>query len=115
MLELEAFLDGQVSVTNNGIMRSEVDEADLAPDLLPRTVVVNGLYHYLRTDGRVFRSTPGVYRDDNLKRVFILESETGVGVRLVPVSIFVGLSTTGKTNGLDDTISSSFFATCTGK
>jgi hypothetical protein len=28
-------------------------------------VVVDGIYHYLRTDGRVFQETPGVYRDDN--------------------------------------------------
>jgi len=28
-------------------------------------VVVDGTYHYLRTDSRVFRETPGVYRDDN--------------------------------------------------
>jgi hypothetical protein len=27
--------------------------------------VVGGRYHYLRTDGRVFRETPGVFRDDN--------------------------------------------------
>lgn len=30
-------------------------------------VVVNGLYHYLRNDGRVFRETPGLYKDDNLR------------------------------------------------
>lgn len=30
-------------------------------------VVVNGLYHYLRNDGRVFRETPGIYRDDNVR------------------------------------------------
>lgn len=30
--------------------------------------VVNGLYHYLRTDGRVYRETPGIYRD-GLKRI----------------------------------------------
>lgn len=28
-------------------------------------VVVAGQYHYLRTDGRVFRETPGVFRDAN--------------------------------------------------
>lgn len=28
-------------------------------------VVVDGVYHYLRTDSRVFQETPGVYRDDN--------------------------------------------------
>ena len=30
-----------------------------------------------------------VYRDEKLKRVFILESETGVGVRIVPVSKYL--------------------------
>jgi cell wall-associated NlpC family hydrolase len=30
-----------------------------------------------------------VYRDENLQRVFILESETGVGVRLVPISKYL--------------------------
>lgn len=28
-------------------------------------IVVDNVYHYLRTDSRVFRETPGVYRDDN--------------------------------------------------
>lgn len=28
--------------------------------------IANGTYHYLRTDGRVFRETVGVYADDNL-------------------------------------------------
>lgn len=28
-------------------------------------VVLDGTYHYLRTDGRVFQETPGVYIDDN--------------------------------------------------
>ena len=30
-----------------------------------------------------------VYRDEALKRVFILESETGVGVRIVPISKYL--------------------------
>jgi cell wall-associated NlpC family hydrolase len=30
-----------------------------------------------------------VYRDDQLQRVFILESETGIGVRLVPISKYL--------------------------
>lgn len=29
--------------------------------------VVDGVYNYLRTDGRVFRETPGEYADDNLQ------------------------------------------------
>jgi cell wall-associated NlpC family hydrolase len=30
-----------------------------------------------------------VYRDDHLQRLFILESETGIGVRLVPISKYL--------------------------
>ena len=30
-----------------------------------------------------------VYRDEHLRRVFILESETGIGVRLVPISKYL--------------------------
>ena len=37
-------------------------------------VVVNGLYHYLRNDGRVFRVTPGVYADDNLPITTVIET-----------------------------------------
>jgi len=28
--------------------------------------VIDGVYHYLRTDGRVFAETPGIYADDNM-------------------------------------------------
>jgi hypothetical protein len=37
-------------------------------------VVIDATYHYLRTDGRVFRETPGVYRDDNSQISMILET-----------------------------------------
>ena len=30
-----------------------------------------------------------IYRDDHLRRVFILESEVGIGVRLVPISKYL--------------------------
>jgi cell wall-associated NlpC family hydrolase len=30
-----------------------------------------------------------IYRDENLGRVFILESETGIGVRLAPISKYL--------------------------
>jgi hypothetical protein len=36
--------------------------------------VIAGTYHYLRTDGRVFRETPGVYRDDNSQIRMVLET-----------------------------------------
>lgn len=37
-------------------------------------VVVDGTYRYLRTDGRVFAETPGVYRDDNTHIVMKIET-----------------------------------------
>lgn len=37
-------------------------------------VVVEGVYHYLRTDGRVFAETPGVYRDDNAHIPMLIET-----------------------------------------
>lgn len=37
-------------------------------------VVVEGVYHYVRTDGRVFRETPGLYKDDNAHIPMIIET-----------------------------------------
>lgn len=37
-------------------------------------VVVEGVYHYLRTDGRVFKETPGLYKDDNAHIPMIIET-----------------------------------------
>lgn len=39
--------------------------------------------------GSVWSHVGIVHRDDNLGRVFILESETGIGVRLVPLSKYL--------------------------
>jgi cell wall-associated NlpC family hydrolase len=39
--------------------------------------------------GSVWSHVGIVYRDENLGRVFILESETGIGVRLVPLSKYL--------------------------
>jgi hypothetical protein len=36
--------------------------------------MVGGAYHYLRTDGRVFAETPGVYRDDNSQIPMVIET-----------------------------------------
>jgi hypothetical protein len=36
--------------------------------------VVAGSYYYLRTDGRVFKETPGLYRDDNSHIVMTIET-----------------------------------------
>jgi hypothetical protein len=37
-------------------------------------IVIDGTYHYLRTDGRVFRETVGAYRDDNSQIPLVLET-----------------------------------------
>jgi hypothetical protein len=37
-------------------------------------IVVAGSFHYLRTDGRVFKETPGVYADDNLQIRLLLDT-----------------------------------------
>jgi hypothetical protein len=37
-------------------------------------VVIGGVYHYLRSDGRVFVSTPDAYRDDNSQIRLVLET-----------------------------------------
>jgi cell wall-associated NlpC family hydrolase len=42
-----------------------------------------------RVTGSVWSHVGIVYRDDNLQRLFVLESETGVGVRLVPISKYL--------------------------
>jgi Permuted papain-like amidase enzyme, YaeF/YiiX, C92 family len=39
--------------------------------------------------GSVWSHVGIIYRDDTLGRVFILESETGIGVRLVPLSKYL--------------------------
>ncbi len=36
--------------------------------------IVDGTYHYLRTDGRVFAETPGEYRDDNRHIPMLIET-----------------------------------------
>jgi hypothetical protein len=42
-----------------------------------------------RVTGSVWSHVGIVYRDDNLQRLFVLESETGIGVRLVPISKYL--------------------------
>jgi hypothetical protein len=37
-------------------------------------VVVGGVYHYLRADGRVFVETPGLYRDDNSQIPMVIDT-----------------------------------------
>jgi cell wall-associated NlpC family hydrolase len=42
-----------------------------------------------RFTGSVWSHVGIVYHDDNLQRLFVLESETGIGVRLVPISKYL--------------------------
>lgn len=42
-----------------------------------------------RFTGSVWSHVGIVYRDDALQRLFVLESETGIGVRLVPISKYL--------------------------
>lgn len=42
-----------------------------------------------RFTGSVWSHVGVVYRDETLRRVFVLESETGIGVRLVPLSKYL--------------------------
>jgi cell wall-associated NlpC family hydrolase len=42
-----------------------------------------------RFTGSVWSHVGIVYRDDHLQRLFVLESETGIGVRLVPISKYL--------------------------
>ena len=42
-----------------------------------------------RFTGSVWSHVAIVYRDDTLQRMFVLESETGIGVRLAPVSKYL--------------------------
>lgn len=56
-------------------------------------VFCSGSYLFSRAIQRFTRSVWShvaiVYRDDSLQRVFVLESETGIGVRLAPVSKYL--------------------------
>jgi hypothetical protein len=42
-----------------------------------------------RFTGSVWSHVGVIYRDESLRRVFVLESETGIGVRLAPVSKYL--------------------------
>jgi Permuted papain-like amidase enzyme, YaeF/YiiX, C92 family len=42
-----------------------------------------------RFTGSVWSHVGLIYRDDHLRRVFLLESEVGIGVRLVPISKYL--------------------------
>lgn len=56
-------------------------------------VFCSGTYFFSKTIQWFTRSVWShigvIYRDDNLQRIFVLESETAIGVRLVPLSKYV--------------------------
>lgn len=66
-------------------MRSEIRSGDLA--------FCSGSYVFSKFiqgfTGSVWSHVGMIYRDEHLGRVFILESETGIGVRLVPISKYL--------------------------
>jgi cell wall-associated NlpC family hydrolase len=66
-------------------LRAELQSGDL--------VFCSGSYLFSGLIQRFTRSVWShvaiVHRDDNLQRVFVLESETGIGVRVVPISKYL--------------------------
>lgn len=75
----------QLPVTPYEQVRDQLRTGDL--------VFCSGSYLFSRAIQRFTRSVWShvgiVYRDDALQRLFVLESETGIGVRLVPVSKYL--------------------------
>jgi hypothetical protein len=66
-------------------MRDELRSGDLV--FCSGSYVFSGLIQ--RFTRSVWSHVGIVYRDDHLRRLFILESETGIGVRLVPISRYL--------------------------
>jgi cell wall-associated NlpC family hydrolase len=66
-------------------VRRELRSGDLA--FCSGSYVFSGLIQ--RFTRSVWSHVGIVYRDEHLQRVFILESETGIGVRLVPISKYL--------------------------
>jgi cell wall-associated NlpC family hydrolase len=66
-------------------VRDELRSGDLV--FCSGSYVFSGLIQ--RFTGSVWSHVGVIYRDDVLGRVFVLESETGVGVRLVPLSKYL--------------------------
>jgi cell wall-associated NlpC family hydrolase len=66
-------------------VRSEIRSGDLA--------FCSGSYVFSQWiqgfTGSVWSHVGLIYRDDHLRRVFLLESEVGIGVRLVPISKYL--------------------------
>jgi cell wall-associated NlpC family hydrolase len=66
-------------------VRTEIRSGDLA--------FCSGSYVFSkfiqRFTGSVWSHVGLIYRDDHLRRVFLLESEVGIGVRLVPISKYL--------------------------
>ena len=75
----------RLPVRSYDVVRNELRSGDL--------VFCSGSYAFSGLIQRFTRSVWShvgiVYRDDHLERLFILESETGIGVRLVPISKYL--------------------------
>lgn len=75
----------RMAVSDYDRVRGELRSGDLL--FCSGSYLFSGLIQ--RFTGSVWSHVGVVYRDEALKRVFVLESETGIGVRLVPLSKYL--------------------------
>ena len=75
----------RLSVQSYEAVREDLRSGDLM--FCSGSYLFSGLIQ--RFTGSVWSHVGVIYRDEALKRVFVLESETGVGVRLAPVSKYL--------------------------
>lgn len=74
-----------ISLLDYGQIRAQLRTGDI--------VFCSGTYFFSRTIQWITKSVWShvgiIYRDDNLQRIFVLESETVIGVRLAPLSKYL--------------------------
>jgi cell wall-associated NlpC family hydrolase len=75
----------RLPVTDYETVRRDLRSGDLL--FCSGSYLFSGLIQ--RFTGSVWSHVAIVYRDEQLKRLFVLESETGIGVRLVPISKYL--------------------------
>jgi cell wall-associated NlpC family hydrolase len=75
----------QLPVTDYDAVRHDLRSGDLL--FCSGSYLFSGLIQ--RFTRSVWSHVGIVYRDEQLKRLFVLESETGIGVRLVPISKYL--------------------------
>jgi cell wall-associated NlpC family hydrolase len=75
----------QLPVTDYDTVRHDLRSGDLL--FCSGSYLFSGLIQ--RFTRSVWSHVGIVYRDEQLKRLFVLESETGIGVRLVPISKYL--------------------------